>query len=249
MRFPSAIFKGVELSLIHISLAVQIRTDGTVIARAPLRMPKDRILCFLSEKASWIRMQQGKMQEREKMRQQARIHLDAAQEKELRERAKSVLAQRTAYFARQVGVTYGRITVRDQKTRWGSCSQTGNLNFNFRLILAPLEVLDYVVVHELCHRRQMNHSTQFWQEVAQVLPDYRKRKAWLTAVSYTHLDVYKRQTVDGADYWQKMFQITIPLVRPSLTVSTVLNIIYVFNSFPIIWTITKGCLLYTYRCV
>ena len=154
------------------TLAVQIRADGTVIARAPLRMPKDRILCFLSEKASWIRMQQGRMQ--------ARIHLDAAQEKELRERAKSVLAQRTAYFARQIGVTYGRITVRDQKTRWGSCSQTGNLNFNFRLILAPLEVLDYVVVHELCHRRQMNHSTQFWQEVAQVLPDYRKRKAWLT---------------------------------------------------------------------
>ena len=162
------------------TLAVQIRADGTVIARAPLRMPKDRILCFLSEKASWIRMQQGRMQEREKMRQQARIHLDAAQEKELRERAKSVLAQRTAFFARQIGVTYGRITVRDQKTRWGSCSQTGNLNFNFRLILAPLEVLDYVVVHELCHRRQMNHSTQFWQEVAQVLPDYRKRKAWLT---------------------------------------------------------------------
>lgn len=162
------------------TLAVQIRADGTVIARAPLRMPKDRILYFLSEKASWIRMQQGRMQERENMRQQARIHLDAAQEKELRERAKSVLAQRTAYFARQVGVTYGRITVRDQKTRWGSCSQTGNLNFNFRLILAPLEVLDYVVVHELCHRRQMNHSAQFWQEVAQVLPDYRKRKAWLT---------------------------------------------------------------------
>ncbi len=162
------------------TLAVQIRADGTVIARAPLRMPKDRILCFLSEKASWIRMQQGRMQERENMRQQARIHLDAAQEKELRERAKSVLAQRTAYFARQIGVTYGRITVRDQKTRWGSCSQTGNLNFNFRLILAPSEVLDYVVVHELCHRRQMNHSTQFWQEVAQVLPDYRKRKAWLT---------------------------------------------------------------------
>ena len=175
--------EGLSVLLVRSSrktLAVQIRADGTVIARAPLRMPKDRILCFLSEKASWIRMQQGKMQEREKMRQQARIHLDAAQEKELRERAKSVLAQRTAYFARQIGVTYGRITVRDQKTRWGSCSQTGNLNFNFRLILAPLEVLDYVVVHELCHRRQMNHSAQFWQEVAQVLPDYRKRKAWLT---------------------------------------------------------------------
>lgn len=162
------------------TLAVQIRADGTVIARAPLRMPKERILGFLSEKASWICMQQGKMQERERMRQQACIHLDAKQEKELRAQAKSVLAQRVGYFARQIGVTYGKITVRDQKTRWGSCSQAGNLNFNFRLILAPPEVLDYVVVHELCHRRQMNHSAQFWQEVAQVLPDYRARKAWLT---------------------------------------------------------------------
>lgn len=162
------------------TLAVQVRADGTVIARAPLRMSKERILGFLSEKASWICMQQGKMQERERMRQQACIHLDAKQEKELRERAKSVLTQRVGYFARQIGVTYGKITVRDQKTRWGSCSQAGNLNFNFRLILAPPEVLDYVVVHELCHRRQMNHSAQFWQEVAQVLPDYRARKAWLT---------------------------------------------------------------------
>ena len=107
------------------TLAVQIRADGTVIARAPLRMSKDRILCFLSEKASWIRMQQRKMQERENMRQQARIHLDAAQEKELRERAKSVLAQRTAYFARQVGVTYGRITVRDQKTAGAAAVRPG----------------------------------------------------------------------------------------------------------------------------
>ena len=124
-------------------------------------------------------MQQERMRTREKARQQEGIHLDAAQERQLRERAKSVLAQRVAYFAQQIGVTYGKITVRDQKTRWGSCSQAGNLNFNFRLILAPPEVLDYVVVHELCHRRQMNHSARFWQEVAQVLPDYRERKAWL----------------------------------------------------------------------
>ena len=161
------------------TLAVQIRTDGTVIARAPLRMPKDRILCFLSEKASWIRMQQGKMQEREKMRQQARIHLDAAQEKELRERAKSVLAQRTAYFARQVGVTYGRITVRDQKTRWGSCSSRGTLSFNYRLIYGPAGPLDYVVVHELCHLTHMNHSKDFWNMVEHIMPDYRIYKQWL----------------------------------------------------------------------
>lgn len=161
------------------TLAVQIRADGTVIARAPLRMSKDHIFGFLSEKASWIGMQQDRMRTRTKVRQQEGIHLDAAQEKELRAQARTMLEQRVAYFARQIGVTYGRITVRDQKTRWGSCSQAGNLNFNFRLILAPPEVLDYVVVHELCHRRQMNHSAQFWNEVAQVLPDYRAKKAWL----------------------------------------------------------------------
>lgn len=161
------------------TLAVQIRADGTVIARAPLRMSQDRILGFLSEKASWIGMQQDRMRMRTKARQQEGIHLEAEREKELRAQAKTVLAQRVEYFARQIGVTYGKITVRDQKTRWGSCSQAGNLNFNFRLILAPQEVLDYVVVHELCHRRQMNHSAQFWNEVAQVLPDYRARKAWL----------------------------------------------------------------------
>ena len=103
-----------------------------------------------------------------------------ALENRYRNAAREVFTNRVAYYHRFTGGHYTSITIRDQKTRWGSCSQTGNLNFNFRLILAPLEVLDYVVVHELCHRRQMNHSTQFWQEVAQVLPDYRKRKAWLT---------------------------------------------------------------------
>ena len=103
-----------------------------------------------------------------------------ALENRYRNAAREVFTNRVEYYHRFTGGHYTSITIRDQKTRWGSCSQTGNLNFNFRLILAPLEVLDYVVVHELCHRRQMNHSTQFWQEVAQVLPDYRKRKAWLT---------------------------------------------------------------------
>lgn len=161
------------------TLAVQVRADGTVVARAPLRMSEEHIRSFLTEKESWIRKQQERMRARSEVRQQEIIHLDAEQEKELRRRAGAVFAQRTAYFAQQMGVTYGKITVRDQKTRWGSCSQRGNLNFNFRLLLAPPEVLDYVVVHELCHRKEMNHSARFWYEVAQVLPDYQEQKAWL----------------------------------------------------------------------
>ena len=78
-----------------------------------------------------------------------------------------------------MGVTYGRITIRNQKTRWGSCSSKGNLNFNCLLMLTPPEVIDYVVVHELCHRKEMNHSKAFWDEVAHVLPDYEKARLWL----------------------------------------------------------------------
>lgn len=86
---------------------------------------------------------------------------------------------RVEYFAKVIGVTYGKITIRNQKTRWGSCSSKGNLNFNCLLMLAPSEVLDYVVVHELCHRKQMNHSKAFWLEVEKVLPNYKEVRKWL----------------------------------------------------------------------
>ena len=80
------------------------------------------------------------------------------------------------YFAPLVGVTYNRIFIKEQKTRWGSCSSLGNLNFNWKLILLDEELLDYVVVHELAHRKQMNHSPTFWAEVERALPDYRERR-------------------------------------------------------------------------
>ena len=90
-----------------------------------------------------------------------------------------MIPQRVAYYAGIVGVTYGRITIRSQKTRWGSCSSGGNLNFNCRLMKAPTSVLDYVIVHELCHRLEMNHSSRFWALVEQVMPDYRVHRKWL----------------------------------------------------------------------
>ena len=89
------------------------------------------------------------------------------------------LAVRVAYYAEKLGVSYGKITLRQQKTRWGSCSSEKNLNFNWKLILAPPEVLDYVVVHELCHLKEMNHSKAFWDEVGKVMPEYETYKLWL----------------------------------------------------------------------
>lgn len=89
------------------------------------------------------------------------------------------IPKRVKTFAPIVGVDYGRITIRTQKTRWGSCSSKGNLNFNCLLMAMPEEIRDYVVVHELCHRKQMNHSDKFWAEVEKILPDYKERRKWL----------------------------------------------------------------------
>jgi predicted metal-dependent hydrolase len=98
---------------------------------------------------------------------------------ELKRRAKLIFEQRAAHYAPLLGVTYSKITVRSQRTRWGSCSSNGNLSFNCLLLLAPDEVLDCIVVHELCHRKEMNHSERFYREVLRVFPEYQKHHAWL----------------------------------------------------------------------
>ncbi len=97
----------------------------------------------------------------------------------LREAARFAIAARVAARAAEMGLAYDRVAIRDQKTRWGSCSRAGNLNFNWRLALAPPAVLDYVVVHELAHRVEMNHSVRFWRVVARYCPTYGTHRLWL----------------------------------------------------------------------
>ena len=95
------------------------------------------------------------------------------------QKAMEIIPQRVKYYAQLLGVTYGRITIRNQKTKWGSCSASGNLNFNCLLMSAPQEVLDSVIVHELCHRLYMNHSKDFYAAVYRIFPDYGKWNKWL----------------------------------------------------------------------
>lgn len=99
-------------------------------------------------------------------------------------KSKVLIRDRLAYFNDFYNFDFNRVFFRDQKTRWGSCSSERNLNFNWRLVLAPLEILDYVVVHELCHLKQMNHSPKFWQLVSEQIPDYKKRRKWLKENHY-----------------------------------------------------------------
>ena len=94
-------------------------------------------------------------------------------------RAKQVLTDRVEQYRRQLGETIGAVRIKNVKSRWGSCSSKRILNFNWRLVMAPPEILDYVVVHELCHLQQMNHSAAFWSLVEGILPDYKQRRDWL----------------------------------------------------------------------
>jgi predicted metal-dependent hydrolase len=96
-----------------------------------------------------------------------------------RQQAKAVIAGALEKYRALMGVKYNELTIKDQKTRWGSCSSKGNLNFSWRLILAPKSVLDYVVVHELAHLREMNHSARFWSVVEKFFPEYKKQIKWL----------------------------------------------------------------------
>lgn len=154
------------------TMAVSVTRDGQVVVRCPMRTADAQVQMFAAHHKDWI--EKHYQAARERLARQ--VTYTPAQIKQYRELAKTVLALRTAYWAEKMGMTYGRITIRGQVTRWGSCSVRGNLNYNWKLILVPRELLDYVVVHELAHRREMNHSQSFWNIVEQELPDYRQRR-------------------------------------------------------------------------
>ena len=158
------------------TLGLEIR-DGRVVVRAPARLPLREIEKILSEREGWIRERLNA--NRATLDKAAVAKLSAEEIRTLADEATRVIPERVRYYAPLIGVTYGRITIRNQKTRWGSCSSAGNLNFNCLLMLAPREVLDSVVVHELCHRKEMNHSDRFYAEVLRVFPEYRQWHAWL----------------------------------------------------------------------
>ncbi len=159
------------------TLALEIR-DGRLLVRAPRRATQAEIEALLEKHGAWIEKHLQRA-EAQRAAAEALAPLTVEELRALAERALQVIPERVRYYAPKIGVTYRRITIRAQRTKWGSCSAQGNLNFNCLLMLAPPEVLDSIVVHELCHRREMNHSERFYAEVLRVFPDYRKWNKWL----------------------------------------------------------------------
>ena len=156
------------------TIGIRIDDAGRITVRAPLRTSEAEIRRVLESKRTWIEKTLEKVS--------ARAQVPKLTEGELEDLVKlgrKVIPARTAEWARQVGVTYGRVTVKKQKTLWGSCSAKGNLNFNCLLLRCPEDVMDYVIVHELCHRKELNNSRRFWEEVERILPAYRTPLKWL----------------------------------------------------------------------
>lgn len=153
------------------TLAVQVKEDGRVIVRAPKRAASKEIEAFVLSHRDWI------VRHVETNRSRPVGEAFSPREKErMREQARDILTAKADYYARIMGVQYHRIFIKEQKTVWGSCSSKGNLNFNWKLILTGPDQLEYVVVHELAHLKEMNHSPAFWKEVEKILPDYRERR-------------------------------------------------------------------------
>ena len=162
------------------TISIEITPDAQVIVRAPVYASVSEINRVIGEKADWTDKHLKKMSELQKKRSEEPVQELTSQDiKLLTTRAKRIIPQRVKYYAGIMGVEYGRITIRMQKSRWGSCSSKGNLNFNCLLMRTPDEIIDYVVVHELCHLKEMNHSPRFWAEVEKIFPDYKERRKWL----------------------------------------------------------------------
>ena len=157
---------------------MQITEDKKILIKVPRWLPEYRLNSFITEKRDWIIKTYESIPSPRELSIREQNQLDAL-EKRYRKAAKEYIPARVAYFHQFTGGTYAKIVIRDQKTRWGSCSSNKTLSFNYRLMLAPPQILDYVIVHELCHLKHMNHSPEFWTSVEAVLPDYKTRRKWL----------------------------------------------------------------------
>jgi len=149
--------------------------EGRVILKAPLKLSDKDAEKIIASHEKWI------TEKLEKAKNRNDIYNSLTDEKiaELKKEAKKYFNEKTEYFSRIMNLKYGRITITSAKTRFGSCSSKGNISFSYRLMLYPEAAREYVVVHELAHLLEMNHSKRFYQVVERYLPDYKIRKKLL----------------------------------------------------------------------
>ncbi len=157
------------------TLAIAITHEGKLLIKSPLRMREKEIILFIEQKKSWIYSKTKQVLKENKNK----VYMSEEEIKELKKQARKILTKRTDYYKEILNVDYERIRIGNQKTIWGSCSSKKTISYNCHLVLMPEQIMDYVVVHELCHLVEMNHSPAFWEKVSEILPDYQSRRKWL----------------------------------------------------------------------
>ena len=150
---------------------LRVLDDGTLRVTLPRWGSKREALAFVEQSAAWI--------EKQLVTRESRPAVADLDEPALRQRAREELPPRLLALAAVHGITVTRISIRNQRSRWGACSSRGSITLNWRLILVPPFVRDYVMIHELMHRRELNHSKRFWKHVAAACPQYQEARAWL----------------------------------------------------------------------
>lgn len=171
-------YKGFKVEInrsLRTTISLTVKQDK-IIVRAPLFSSDVSIETFLKKESSWLDKKLAKFEERKKYNLPL---LTKKEIKALKDIASVVIKEKVEYYSLVLDVDYGKITIRQQKTLWGSCSSNGNLSFNCLLMLTDDEIINYVVVHELAHRKYMNHSKEFYHEIENVLPNYKVQQKWL----------------------------------------------------------------------
>ena len=155
------------------TLSIEVNREAKLSVHAPITMPLYKINGFVESHKKWID---------EKQKKAVQNYIPEPSESEielLKQKAKEILVPLTEYYAKIMGVEYIKVSITSAKTRYGSCSKKGSINYSWRVMLHPKETWDYIVVHELCHLIHFDHSKSFWQTVEHFLPDYKNRKAML----------------------------------------------------------------------
>ena len=153
-----------------------VKRDGRVLLTAPVRISESVAENFLREKAVWVISKLNHFAALPSVPVEFASHRGRKDYLKHREEARAVIEVKVAQFGILYGYPYGRISIKNQKSCWGSCSRKGNLNFNYKILFLPERLQDYVIVHELCHLKEMNHSRKFWELVAQTVPDHVARR-------------------------------------------------------------------------
>jgi predicted metal-dependent hydrolase len=158
----------------HVRILVSER--GEITITGPLRTSKRFLLSVLENKRAWVLAQLERL---DRSGQLEKARDDTGQYQQYKERARTLTHEKLAYWNQFYGFTYGRVSIRNQRTRWGSCSARGNLSFHYKIALLPDALADYLIVHELCHLQAFDHSPKFWALVGKAIPDYQKHRQLL----------------------------------------------------------------------